>query len=220
MLSFLKGNVHAKQITSGHFGKLIVDVGGVGFEAIVSERTLHTVGQAGSPVTLNTCLSVRENEWTLFGFLQIEERELFTLLQSVSGVGPKVALALVATIESTQLAQAIVSGNHKTLSQAPSVGTKMAQRLCLELKPKIEEWLEQRSLTVSVPQPNKAIQEVQEILSGLGYTGTEIAMVLQTVTADPEVLQDVESMVAACLRTLNVQPVQLVNAASSTSTPA
>jgi Holliday junction DNA helicase RuvA len=144
----------------------------------------------------------------LYGFQQIEERELFTLLQSVNGVGPKVALALVATIEATQMAQAIVSGNHKTLSQAPGVGTRMAQRLALELKPKIEEWLEQRSLSVPVQdQSNKAIHEVQEILSGLGYTGTEIAMVLQTVMTDPEVLQDVESLVAASLRTLNAQPV-------------
>jgi holliday junction DNA helicase RuvA len=213
MLSFLKGIVYAKQITGGFFGKLIIDVGGVGFEAVVSERTLHTAGSVGSPIVLNTCLAVRENEWTLYGFLQIEERELFTLLQSVNGVGPKVALALVATIEAKQLAQAIARGDHKTLSQAPGVGTRMAQRLGLELKPKIEEWLEQKSFSIlpELNQPNKAIQEVQAILGGLGYTGTEIAMVLQSVIADSETPQDVESLVAASLRRLNIQPAQPVH---------
>jgi Holliday junction DNA helicase RuvA len=205
MLSFLKGTVHAKQIIGGFSGKLIVDVGGVGFEAVVSERTLHTAGNIGSPIVLNTCLAVRENEWTLYGFLQMEERELFTLLQSVNGVGPKVALALVSTIEAIQLAQAIVNGNHKILSQAPGVGTRMAQRLSLELKPKIEEWLEQRSVSI-LPVPdrtNKVMQEVQEILGGLGYTGTEIAMVLQAISDEPEAEHDVESLVSVSLRKLN-----------------
>lgn len=205
MLSFLRGTVCTKQFAGGYSGKLTIDVGGVGFEATVSERTLHTVGNVGSPVLLSTCLSVRENEWTLYGFLHIEERELFTLLQSVSGVGPKVALALVATIDAVQLAQSIATGDHKTLSHAPGVGTRMAQRLSLELKPKIEGWLEQRSLNVLpvLEHGSKAIQEVQEILGGLGYTGTEISMVLKAIIDDPAVEQDVESLVAAGLRKLN-----------------
>jgi Holliday junction DNA helicase RuvA len=208
MFAFLRGTIHAKEMQSGPADRLVLDVGGVGYELSVSRRTLITLGEVGSDAMLFTSLTIRETEWTIFGFASTDERQIFGLLQSVTGIGPKLALALVATLGPGELAEAVLAEDHKLISQAPGVGGKVAQRIILELKGKMEEWLQQRQV-VTEPRRgawNQVSEEVRGILEGLGYTATEINIALKKAK-DEEVEQDVELLVRYSLKVLGASAV-------------
>lgn len=204
MFSYLKGTIAAKELTGGPAELLVVDVGGVGYEIAMSPRTLMTIGQVGEEVTVYTSLTIRETEWTIFGFAHPHEKQIFTLLQTVTGIGPKLALALVGTLGPQQLAEAIVNEDQRMISQAPGVGAKVAQRIILELKSKADDWLMRQG---HVEDPTKAstsatADEVRAILEGLGYTGTEINLALKKAREEAEVDGDVESLVRYSLKVL------------------
>jgi Holliday junction DNA helicase RuvA len=202
MLAYLRGTLQSRDITGGPADRIVIDVSGVGFELTVSKRTALSCGDLGDTVTVHTAVSIRETEWTIFGFASREEREMFALLQSVSGVGPKLALALVGTLGSSQIADAVIAEDHKLLSQAPGVGTKVAQRIILELRPKMEEWSRGRGLASGGPaQANEQLDEARAILEGLGYTLTEINMAFKKAQEE-SVADDVEILVRHSLKLL------------------
>lgn len=203
MISHLRGRIHSKEITGGPADRLVLEVGDIGFELSVSRRTLTLIGQPGDSVVVQTAVSIRETEWTLFGFATQEERQIFGLLQTVSGIGPKLALALVGTLGPQQLADAIATEDQKMISQTPGVGAKVAQRIILELKSKIEEWQKVRGLQsgeAAIPR-GQAADEVREILEGLGYTPTEIAHALKKAKEN-SIENDVEILVRYSLKVL------------------
>ena len=202
MIAFLRGTLQSREITGGQADRIVIDVSGVGFELTVSRRTALTCGEIGDTVTVHTALSIRETEWVVFGFSSREEREMFGLLQSVSGVGPKLALALVGTLGTSQTADAILSDDQKLLSQAPGVGSKVAQRIILELKTKIEEWQRTRGVPSEAPtKRNSLVDEARAILEGLGYTPTEINIAFKAAP-DDSVSDDVELLVRHSLKVL------------------
>ena len=202
MIAYLRGTLQSRDISGGPADRIVVDVAGVGFEVTCSKRTALACGDLGDIVTVHTSLSIRENDWTVFGFASREEREMFSLLQSVSGVGPKLALALVGTLGNEQIADAVVADDHKLLSQAPGVGSKVAQRIILELKPKMEEWHRQRGqVGTATAARGHFFEEARSILEGLGYTLTEINMAFKQVK-DDAVEDDVEMLVRHSLRIL------------------
>jgi Holliday junction DNA helicase RuvA len=147
---------------------VIVNVSGVGFRVFVPASTLGRLGGVKGKVSLYTHLHVREDNISLYGFASSEELALFKNLISVSGVGSKLALAILAAFDPEQLVMAITSGDIDLLSQAPGVGKKMAGRLVVELKGKLEkEWKE-----VALPlAPESA--DVIAALTGLGYSLAE-----------------------------------------------
>ncbi|HEY9717958.1 MAG TPA: Holliday junction branch migration protein RuvA [Trichormus sp.] len=203
MFAFLRGTIFSKEMLAGPADRLVLDVGGIGYELSVSRRTLISLGQPGEEAMVYTSLSIRENEWIVFGFATGEERQIFALLQSVSGIGPKLALGLVATLGPQELAEAILSEDQKLISQAPGVGLKVAQRLILELKSKMEDWLQQRQIAVEPRRGarNQVQEEVRSILEGLGYTATEINIALKKAK-DEAVDEEVEQLVRFSLRVL------------------
>jgi holliday junction DNA helicase RuvA len=202
MLAYLHGTIAFKEMTPSQADRLVLDVGGVGFELTVSRRTTMLLGLPGDEATIHTALTIRETEWNLFGFATQDERQIFGLLQSVSGIGPKLALALVGTLGPQQLAEAILAGDQKMISQAPGVGAKVAQRIILELKAKIEDWTRQRGLSAETPAGwNTVSEEVRNILEGLGYTGTEISMALKKAREE-KLEEDVELLVRFSLKIL------------------
>lgn len=203
MISHLRGKIHSKEITGGPADRLVLEVGDIGFELSVSRRTMTLIGQPGDTVMVHTAVAIRETEWTVFGFATQEERQVFGLLQSVSGIGPKLALALVGTLGPQQLADAIINDDQKMICQTPGVGTKVAQRIILELKTKIEDWQKARGLVsgeTTVPRGG-ATDEVREILEGLGYTPTEITHALKKAKEN-SVENDVEILVRYSLKVL------------------
>jgi Holliday junction DNA helicase RuvA len=201
VIAFLRGTLQSREISGGPADRLVIDVGGVGFEALVARSTSAQAGELGDEVTIHTSLSIRENEWQLFGFSLAEEKEMFGLLQSVTGVGPKMALSLVGTLGPQRIAEAIASEDHKTLSQAPGVGPKVAQRMILELKSKTEEWQIRRG-TPSAPAGKSASRdEARQILEELGYTLTEINHAFKRL-GDDSSDDDVEMLVRQSLKVL------------------
>jgi len=147
---------------------IIINVGGIGFRVYVPTSTLSQLGAVKGKIFLYTHLHVREDNISLYGFASNEELALFRNLISVSGVGSKLALVLLSAFKPEQLVMAITSGDIDLLSQAPGVGKKMASRLVVELRGKLEkEWKE-----VALPlAPERA--DVIAALTGLGYSLAE-----------------------------------------------
>jgi Holliday junction DNA helicase RuvA len=131
MISSVRG-----EVLSVHLDHAVIEVGGVGFAVRTTPATLAGL-RRGEQARLSTSLVVREDSLTLFGFDSDAAKELFVLVQSVSGVGPKIALALLAVLDPDQLRRALGSGDTATLMRAPGIGKRGAERLVLELKDKV-----------------------------------------------------------------------------------
>jgi Holliday junction DNA helicase RuvA len=147
---------------------VIVNVGGIGFRVYVSGSTLSQLGIVKGKVSLYTHLHVREDNISLYGFTSNEELALFRNLISVSGVGSKVALTLLSALNPEQVVMAIASGDVDLISQAPGIGKKMASRLIVELRGKLEKEWKETALPLA---PESA--DVIAALTGLGYSLTE-----------------------------------------------
>jgi len=149
---------------------IVIEVNGVGYLVHVASATVASLPKVGSPVKLYTYLHVKESEMTLYGFTSAEQRQVFELLLSVSGVGPKMAAALVSSLPLNTLVNAILQEDAVMLTQVPGIGAKLAQRVCLELHEKIATipWsMEDRE------EGGLHVNEAVEALMGLGYTHAE-----------------------------------------------
>lgn len=133
MISIVTGTVRAI-----HIDRLIVEVGGIGLSVLVNPATSNSV-TLGSSVQLFTSLVVREDSLTLFGFLSEQARGFFELVQTVSGVGPKVALSILSVLTPEDLARAIAQEDVAAIERVPGIGRKGAQRMILELKGKLSD---------------------------------------------------------------------------------
>lgn len=157
-----------------------VSCGGVAFRCYASFNTLRKIGSTGETVTLYTYLSVREDALDLFGFADIAELDCFKILISVSGVGPKAALAILSQLTSDKLALAVASGDVKAITAAQGVGPKIAQRIIAELKEKLAPFatgaaaveIAEVSAAVSTGSGNDAI----EALMSWGYSRTQASV--------------------------------------------
>jgi Holliday junction DNA helicase RuvA len=145
---------------------LILDVGGVGYLTFAPTSVISRANQ-GSRLTLHTHLVVREDGMTLYGFLEGHEQRLFQTLIGVSGVGPKVALALLSLMNADELSFAIASGNAASLARAQGVGNKLAARLVVELRDKMAK------ASGPVGAPGVESEEVVGALMALGYSQAE-----------------------------------------------
>ncbi len=160
---------------------VVVRVGGVGLRVRVSPDAPAQLGDAGQPVELFTHLHVRENELTLYGFLTKENLALFKLLLSVSGVGPKVALALLGVISPDTLRQAVTQEEPALLTRAPGVGPKTAKSIIFHLKDKIIPTGAQAATLLSDTDT-----QVIAALTGLGFSLVEAQAALQSLPQDED----------------------------------
>ena len=180
-------------------GLAVIDCGGVGYACATTNYTLSQL-KKGAPAKLYTYLNVREDAMELFGFIDQNELRSFKLLISVSGVGPRAALAILSAITPQQLALAVVTDDAKALTAAPGIGKKIAQRIILELKDKLAK--EQTSFSSDGPVPviaaggaNKA-GEASAALAVLGYGTPEIAAALKGVDME----QPLEEIIRQALK--------------------
>ncbi len=180
MIATLHGKLQARDEDS-----IIINVGGVGFAVRVSSRTLANLDTIGSDVHLFTHLRVREDELTLYGFPNPDELHLFETLLTVSGIGPKVALGVVASASVDTLRLAIAQGNLDVLTAIPGIGKKTAQRLVLELKSKIDV-----SGLGEVTELTPVDQDVMNALINLGYSASEAARAAQAVPSNAKTLEE------------------------------
>ena len=177
----------------------VIDCGGVGYACRTTAYTISQI-KKGDRAKLFTYLSVREDAMDLYGFFSQEELKLFQQLISVSGVGPKAALAILSSSTPANLAMSIITGDEKTLTRAPGVGKKIAQRVILELKDKLAkgqtvsasgENITMDAVTI-IPQNN--LSEASAALAVLGYSQAEINVALKGVDVDGQPLEQVIRM--------------------------
>lgn len=171
MIASLTGTLLGKHSTG-----VVLDVNGVGFAVTMSTHTLSSLPAQGDSATLLTYLHVREDELSLFGFGSAEERELFGHLITVSGVGPKVALAALSTLPPASLAGAIVQEDITSVSSIPGVGTKTARRICLELKDKVGAIAEDVGPTGAA---DDVTVDTRDALLAMGFSAAEVASALK-----------------------------------------
>ena len=157
----------------------IINVNGVGFQVYLPTSVLSTLGTVGEEVKLHTHLHLKEDEATLYGFGSADELRLFQTLIGVSGLGPKLALAMLSAMSVDQLAMAIATGSADLLTTIPGIGKKMADRLILELKDKIGAGLI-ATPAVQLAQENT---DVLAALTSLGYSVTEASRAVATLPA-------------------------------------
>ena len=155
---------------------VVIDVGGVGISTLVVERTLQTLS-IGSKATLHTSLMVREDSLTLFGFEDTQERDLFVLLQTVTGIGPRVAQSILNTLTVSDLRNAIGNESAAALEKVSGLGKKGAARIILELKDKVSGVSHRSASGDSGWQSS-----ISAALSGLGFTGREIDQAISSVS--------------------------------------
>ena len=160
----------------------IINVGGIGFQVYMPTSTLSTLGTIGKEVRLHTYLHLREDNVALYGFASSDELGLFQNLISVSGLGPRLALAMLSAMSIERLATAIVSGSAELLTEIPGIGKKMADRLILELKEKISAgWI-----TTPAAQLAEGNTEVVAALTSLGYSVSEATRAVASLPTDTE----------------------------------
>lgn len=187
MIANLKGRIEA-------IGKeyLIVSVGGIGFKVYVPTSFLETSEAIGRQVELFTHLHVRENELTLYGCNSEDELALFELLLRVSGVGPRVALAMLSTMPPDSLRLAIAQGNAEVLATVPGIGPKMAKKIVFHLKDSVEIQFGPEA----IPFLTEADADVIAALTSLGYSVAEAQAALQSL---PDEEMEIEERVRLAL---------------------
>ena len=178
MFYYLNGIVAAMDVNLA-----VIDCGGVGFACNTTAYTLSQL-QIGKQQKLFTYCNVREDAFDIYGFSTREELNSFNRLLGVSGVGPKAALSILSSVTPDQFALAVVTGDEKTLTMAPGVGKKMAQRIILELKDKLSSDLQAAPEMAAIPVAVNATGKTAEAtaaLASLGYSNSEIGMALKGV---------------------------------------
>ena len=187
MIASLNGKIFVKQP-----GSLILDVQGVGYEVMISSRTFDALPATGEEAFLLIQTNVREDAITLYGFSDKEEKELFLLLNSVSGIGPKLALGILSGMSAPDLCQAIGSKDFSRLTSLSGVGKKTAQRLCVELGEKVgalamDTPVTAGSATVEAVTEGHAMQDAVSALVNLGYPRSTAWQAMRAIQQkDPE----------------------------------
>ena len=200
MIAFVRGT--AVDMTEN---SVIVEIGGIGYEIYMTGTDLSQI-HMGEEVKIHTYFNVREDAMQLYGFRSKDDLQMFKLLLGVNGVGPKAAVGVLAGITADELRFAILSDDVKTLSKAPGIGKKTAQKLILELKDKmkledafeIKLAHEQEKAAAGLGEVSDGRQEAVEALVALGYSSTDALRAVRKVTdVAPD---DVEGLLKAALK--------------------
>ncbi len=175
-------------------GEIVVEVGGVGLRVSVPNSVLEKAPQVGRPVFLHTHLVVREDLLALYGFADPEEREIFSMLLGVGGVGPRLALAVISHL-SLDLLQGAIAGDHPdVLVQVPGIGRKTAEKIIIELKDRLD-------VPFVLAEPPSAVDtDVLGALTALGYSLVEAQSAVQSVPSDAP--EDLEERLRIALKSL------------------
>jgi Holliday junction DNA helicase RuvA len=181
-----------------HLQRLVVDVGGVGYDVHVPLSTFYAAGEPGSTVRLRVHTHVRGDASQLFGFMTALELVLFERLIGVSGIGPKVALAVLSGIEPNELVRAIRSGDIARLTRIPGIGKKTAERMVVELKDRLPEGAEP-AVDDAVPEGDDVRADVLSALANLGYQVHTVEKTVDRVL-DGSDERDFESVLRQVLR--------------------
>lgn len=192
MYAYFKGEIIEKNSDS-----VVIECNGVGYRIMVSARTLENIGRIGDVGKVYTHFHVREDEMTLYGFISQEEKRMFEKIITVNGIGPKAANSILSIMTVTELAVALVSEDAAAISRAKGVGKKIALRLILELKEKVDNnELTGAYKNIATPQINSIAQEALAALMALGFSSMEASRAVSSV----ESYTTVEELITAALK--------------------
>jgi len=195
MIAHLRGRLFAKD--PGH---VIVEAGGVGYEVIISIPTFTALPAEGAEVSLHVYTQVREDILALYGFLDLKEKRLFERLITVSGVGPRLAVTILSGLSPERTVSAIRAQDHATLTHIPGVGKKLAERLVVELKDKLEDMAVAPAALVSA---GPAAEDVLSALTNLGYQRPAAQKAIEAaVEKDKSLGQDFDGLFRAALKVI------------------
>ena len=201
MIAFVRGTVADVSLASA-----VVEVGGVGLELNCTPNTLAQLRE-GTEARLPTSMIVREDSMTLFGFLDDDEKSLFEMLLTASGVGPKLAQAMLAVLSPDDLRRAVTTEDVKALTRVPGIGQKGAQRIILELQDRIgaPTGTSAARLPAAAAPVSPWRQQVHAGLVGLGWSAKEADKAVDTVAAQADGMDepDVAALLRAALRSLS-----------------
>ena len=191
MIAYVRGTLAEKEPT-----RVVVEAAGVGYEILVPLSTYDRLPREGEEAKLLTYHGVREDDETLFGFATPDERELFALLTSVNGVGPKIALAILSGPSVGELALAIESGDSKRISSVKGVGRKTAEKICVDLRDKVGAFaMRGRSAAATRPVASDAVAA----LRALGFSEETSAKMVADALAKNPADDSVESVIRLAL---------------------
>jgi len=189
--------------------ELTVEVGGVGYEVRFSPTGLHRLPEIGAEVFLHILTNVREDSIDLYGFSERQEKEMFIVLTGVSGVGPRLAMNILSGMGPAELASAILTGDLVRLVKLPGVGRKTAERLCVELKDKVQFLAARDSGAVIAAQPEETDQLAADVISALvnlGYPPASARRAVERVksagSADDYAALSLEELLRRALRSM------------------
>jgi len=185
---------------------ILVEVGGVGYELQVPMTTLFQLPELGAEVSLVTHFVVREDAQLLYGFIDERDRSLFRQLIKVSGVGPKLALTILSGMDSTSFARCVQRDDISSLIALPGVGKKTAERLLVEMRDKLQDWLVQAEGggqlpgVVSLAALTDIVADAEGALIALGYKPQEASRVVAAVNDDG--IEDSEELIRLALKSM------------------
>ncbi|ASO19729.1 Holliday junction DNA helicase RuvA [Actinoalloteichus hoggarensis] len=195
MIASVRGRVQA--VALDH---VVVDVSGIGLAVRTTPATLATL-RRGDEAELMTSLVIREDSWTLYGFVDADARTLFELVQTVSGIGPRIALAMLAVLEPDQLRHAVSEGDLTALTQVPGIGRKGAERLVVELRDKVGPAGSSAAGTAG-SGASQVRPSVVDALIGLGFTGKQAEQAVDAVLAEADGPDDMAGVLRRSLAIL------------------
>jgi Holliday junction DNA helicase RuvA len=199
MIGYLKGILLQKKPNM-----VLVEVHGVGYEVFIPLTSFYELSSEGSEVSLRIHTHVREDALTLFGFHTQREKDLFLKLVSISGIGPKLAIAILSGAQVEEIAQAIAEGNLVRLTAIPGVGRKTAERLVLELKSQVTAFLlpEQMEAVSGSNAPSPLEEDILSALVNLGYPRASAEKAISVVLRSAECERTFEEVLRSTLRRL------------------
>lgn len=209
MINYLKGELISKVEASPTGCHMTVEVNNIGYFILTNRRVIEALPAEGETVTIYTSLIHREDAMILCGFGTREERDLFNLMNSVSGVGTKVALTIMGELGAYGLVNAVISGDDKAISKAKGVGPKLAGKIILELKDKMTGWRDKipakQADREETPATTPEQEEAETLLYSLGYTKCEVSESLKRAISRAEDKNDPEELIRIALQWLAAQ---------------
>ena len=203
MYSYIKGEL--AEVNTDH---IVIVVGGIGYMIYIPAQSLNYLPGIGEMLKVHTYLYMREDAMILYGFLTKDDLEMFKLLITVSGIGPKGGLAVLSTLSSDDLRFAVLSGDSKAISKAPGIGSKTAQRVIIDLKDKLsledafEKKLEHENEKINVSSNSQVKNDAVMALNALGYSSTESLKAVSKVEITDDM--DVEDVLKAALKHMSL----------------
>ncbi len=206
MYDYLKGHLVSKQLNSYRGSHIVVDVNNIGYLILTGKSTIERL-QEKEEIKIYVSLSHKEDSMSLTGFITKEERDIFNILQSVSGIGVKLALLILDEFSIAELVDIMIREDAKELSRAKGVGTKVAQKIIIELKDKLINWSNVTPVDVSDIDTKEVEQtsiiEVQSVLISLGYSANEAKAAIKEVLGYKKDLSKTEDILKYSLEYLS-----------------